>query len=590
MNTRFRIAMVGPLPPEHSGIAEYSAGLVELLRARGVQVDTVVRGDVERMGAQKVVDGLLEADAVVYQMGNHPAFHGWMLPLMACVPGVVHLHDLVLHHMVAGVLSDEALLGDGYARVLEQWHSAAEVKNATLALRYGSPIWGRDEIVHYPLHQVATKFALEVVVHSRYAAERVAEAFPWLPVTVIPQLYPVAARHRVRDRLSTIAVMGGGQVNRRFDWIVEALLQVEPELTHPLSLEIAGVVEPAVQLQLERLSGLQNVRLVNHGRIDDEQFRSVFERADLMIALRQPTMGEASAVVSKALQAGLPVVVSDQGWYAELPSCVRKVPPTSECPEVLCGLLQHFALDSAAYSRWAEECLDQAGRPELDPYGATDRYVKLLKSNRVFSDFRDRVAEALADLNIDLDSPLLSEVQRIDVRSTLRGDRWVDSALKALSERQVDAHGQMIFATVEPYPYTEALPVEACQGGVVLIETDLSVAEPSSEVTVRLMLNNTSEFPWLSPPGHSVTPFGIYIGYYWRSVAAPLQQVEQPRQWIDEPIEPASCREQVISLRVPDAVGEYELEIDLVQESVCWFKSRGFVPARLLVRVEATQS
>lgn len=589
MNTRFRIAMVGPLPPEHSGIAEYSAGLVELLRDRGMQVDTVVRSDVERIGVQKVIDGLLQADAVVYQMGNHPAFHGWMLPLMAQVPGVVHLHDLVLHHMVAGVLSDEELLSGGYARVLEQWHCAAEVKNATLALRYGSPIWGRDEIVHYPLHQVATKFALEVVVHSRYAADRVANEFPWLPVTVIPQLYPVAARYRMRDRLETIAVMGGGQVNRRFDWIVEALLQIEPALTHPLSLEIAGEVEPAVRLQLERLSGLQNVRLVNHGRIDDEQFRSVFERADLMIALRQPTMGEASAVVSKALQAGLPVVVSDQGWYAELPSCVRKVPPTPECPEVLGRLLQHFALDSTAYARWAEECGDQASRPELDPYGATDRYVKLLKANRVFSDFRDRVAEALVSLKIDLDSHLSEEVQRIDIRTTLRGDRWVDSALKALSERQFDSQGRMVFATVEPYPYTEALPIEACQGGAALIETDLGVAEPSSELSVRLMLKNTGTFRWLSPPDHSVMPFGIYIGYYWRSVDAALPQVEQPRQWLDETIEPASFREQVISLRVPDAAGVYELEIDLVQESVCWFKSRGFAPARLLVRVEATQ-
>lgn len=211
MNTRFRIAMVGPLPPEHSGIAEYSAGLVELLRDRGVQVHTVVRGDVERMGMQQVIDELGQADAIVYQMGNHPAFHGWMLPLMAQVPGIVHLHDLVLHHMVAGVLSDEGLLSDGYARVLEQWHSAADVKNATLALRYGTPIWGRDEVVHYPLHQVATKLALEVVRHSRYAAERVAKEFPWLPVTVIPQLYPVAARHRVRDCLNTIAVMGEGK-------------------------------------------------------------------------------------------------------------------------------------------------------------------------------------------------------------------------------------------------------------------------------------------------------------------------------------------------------------------------------------------
>ncbi len=588
MNTRFRIAMVGPLPPEHSGIAEYSAGLVELLRDRGVQVHTVVRGDVERMGMQQVIDELGQADAIVYQMGNHPAFHGWMLPLMAQVPGIVHLHDLVLHHMVAGVLSDEGLLSDGYARVLEQWHCAADVKSAMLALRYGTPIWGRDEVVHYPLHQVATKLALEVVVHSRYAAERVAKEFPWLPVTVIPQLYPVAARHRVRDCLNTIAVMGGGQANRRFDWIVEALLQIDPVLTRPLTLEIAGDVEPAVQLQLERLSGLQNVRLVNHGRIDDEQFRDMFARADLMIALRQPTMGEASAVVSKALQAGLPVVVSDQAWYAELPSCVRKLPPTPECPDVLGSLLQRLALDSTAYSYWAEECKDQAGRPELDPYAATDRYVRLLKSNRVFSAFRDRVANALASLRIDLESPAAREVQRIDVRASLRGDRWVDSALAALAERGLDSYGRMISARVSPYPHTQALPPDAWQGSAALLNTHLGVVQPSSMLTVRLVLTNDSKVQWLSPSNHSVMPFGIYIGYFWHSSNVSLAP-EQPRQWLEDAIEPASSGEQLITLQAPDAPGDYVLEVDLVQESVSWFKSRGFVPARLLVRVEAPQ-
>ena len=137
MNTRFRIAMVGPLPPEHSGIAEYSAGLVELLRDRGVQVHTVVRGDVERMGMQQVIDELGQADAIVYQMGNHPAFHGWMLPLMAQVPGIVHLHDLVLHHMVAGVLSDEGsqrwIRAGAGAMALRR---GCEERNACAAIRH----------------------------------------------------------------------------------------------------------------------------------------------------------------------------------------------------------------------------------------------------------------------------------------------------------------------------------------------------------------------------------------------------------------------------------------------------------------------
>lgn len=143
-------------------------------------------------------------------------------------------------------------------------------------------------------------------------------------MTVVPQLYPTVAQHRIRDNLRTIALLGGGHTNRRFDWIVQALSAIDSELNGPITLEIAGQVEAAVLDQLESIADLRNVQLINHGHLDDDQFSKVFERADLMIALRQPTMGEASAVVCKAMQAGLPVIVSDHGWYAELPASVKK--------------------------------------------------------------------------------------------------------------------------------------------------------------------------------------------------------------------------------------------------------------------------
>jgi len=78
-----------------------------------------------------------------------------------------------------------------------------------------------------------------------------------------------------------------------------------------------------------------------------------------MIALRMPTMGETSAVVMKALQAGLPTIVSDHGWYAELPECVRKLEPSVGCPDELAKLLRSLVDDPALYMHWAEECLHE---------------------------------------------------------------------------------------------------------------------------------------------------------------------------------------------------------------------------------------
>ncbi len=590
MSSQFRIVMVGPLPPDHSGIAEYADGLVEMLRDSGMQVDTLTRADMERIGPKKAIARLSAADAVVYQMGNHPTFHGWMLPLMERVPGVVHLHDLVLHHMVAGVLNDEQrLAGADYPAALDKWHTPLEIRSATQALRVGAPIWNRDDVVRYPLHQVATRLATEVVVHSRYAARHVAAAFPWLPVSVIPQLYPVVAPPRARKRLGTIAVMGGGQVNRRFDWLVEALLAIEPALPHPITVEVAGSLEPEVAEVLKALAGLNNVRLVNHGRIADDEFWEVFERADLMVALREPTMGEASAVVSKAMQGGLPTIVSDQGWYAELPSCVRKIAPDEACPQRLAELLRTLSSDPAEFERWAAECAELAATPDLDAHVAAERYAGLLRTNRVLSDFRDRVADAVASLKVDIDSPLSTELQRIDVRASLRGDRWVERALVAMADQDLDSQARIRGATVGPYPYAEPLPHDGYQGEVTIVEGLPDCVAAGSALTVRVQVSNDTERPWFSPMGHAIRPFGIYLGHFWHSSDSDAPPTEQPRTWLEQPVDSSAPAVYEMEIRAPDSPGEYNLDVDLVQETVCWFKSREFRSARLVVKVEAAQ-
>jgi len=48
-------------------------------------------------------------------------------------------------------------------------------------------------------------------------------------------------------------------------------------------------------------------------------------QVDSVIALRSPTMGETSAIVMKSLQFNRITVVSNVGWYSELPHFVIKI-------------------------------------------------------------------------------------------------------------------------------------------------------------------------------------------------------------------------------------------------------------------------
>ena len=54
---------------------------------------------------------------------------------------------------------------------------------------------------------------------------------------------------------------------------------------------------------------------------------SLMAACDVLVNLRYPTMGETSGSVIRALSLGKPLVVSDIGWFAELPDdVVLKVP------------------------------------------------------------------------------------------------------------------------------------------------------------------------------------------------------------------------------------------------------------------------
>ena len=44
---------------------------------------------------------------------------------------------------------------------------------------------------------------------------------------------------------------------------------------------------------------------------------------DVHVSLRSPTMGETSGTAIRALALGKPLVVSDVGWFAELPTTSR---------------------------------------------------------------------------------------------------------------------------------------------------------------------------------------------------------------------------------------------------------------------------
>src|SRR5579863_4372273 len=86
-----RVAFFSPLPPAKSGIADYSAALLESLTRIA---------DVESFGERPAAFDAADYDVCVYQIGNNP-YHAFAYETALEHPGVVVLHEANLHHLIA---------------------------------------------------------------------------------------------------------------------------------------------------------------------------------------------------------------------------------------------------------------------------------------------------------------------------------------------------------------------------------------------------------------------------------------------------------------------------------------------------------
>jgi glycosyltransferase involved in cell wall biosynthesis len=310
-----KVAYYSPLPPARTGIADYSALLVPALRER-------LELEVPRRGKHA------SADVSVYHVGNNPEFHGWIVDALRREPGVVVLHDFVLHHLVAGLTLARKDV-NGYLRAMER---EAGLPGRLLALGVVDgcvpPLWStRPE--DFPLAGEVLDLATGLIVHSRHVAERARSAGFAGPIWHIPMPVwpaPVVEPARIEGD-PVIGSVGFLNANKRIPQLLEAFAVLREH--HPgVRLVLAGPEAPGLELE-RRIAALRLENSVErHGYVEEERLWALIAACDACVSLRWPTMGETSAGVIRVLSLGKPLVVSDVDAFSELPDdAVLKVKP-----------------------------------------------------------------------------------------------------------------------------------------------------------------------------------------------------------------------------------------------------------------------
>ena len=305
-----KLAIVSPWPPAATGVAEYAATIASALEAHY---------DVERLLAVDE-ESLRAADRRLYQLGNN-RLHGPAYDAALAFPGVIELHDAVLHHFLLGRIEREEYLDE------------FELNGGLWARGTAERLWERrgdctvdEEFFRHPLLKRVVAASEAVIVHNPAARRRVEETGVELPIFDVPHyvdppaIVDEAEVRALRERLEIppggvlIGCFGFQRPTKRLRSVTRAVRELEA----PHRLLVQGrFVSDEYEASIAPL--LAEAGAVRLPYASDGELRALLAATDIGVNLRWPAAGETSGILMKLMAAGKAVVVTDSDETADLP-------------------------------------------------------------------------------------------------------------------------------------------------------------------------------------------------------------------------------------------------------------------------------
>ncbi|HYO64131.1 MAG TPA: methyltransferase domain-containing protein [Pyrinomonadaceae bacterium] len=347
-----RLAYFSPFGPQKSGIADYSEELLPHL-ARRAEVDLFVEGFTpsarELTERFRVFDYVKEPallgrlredyDAALYHLGNDHRYHAGVFDALRAAPGVVVLHDFALQDFFLGLARAR---GDFrvYLDELEACHGREARASAEEALARGAAPPQASTPLLFPMNARIAREAVAVIVHSEWSRERLRSIAPQTPVArVNHHITERAARGEVRRTTPAadgrVEICSFGLITP--DKGVERALRVLASLRHEHDFHYTLVGAPNSFFDVREIVRRYDLadRVTVTGHVSLEEFQRRIASADIAVNLRERTVGETSGSLCRIMAAGVAAVVSNVGWFSELPDAAVVKVDMDECADAL---------------------------------------------------------------------------------------------------------------------------------------------------------------------------------------------------------------------------------------------------------------
>lgn len=391
LSQKKHIAFITPWPPQLSGIAEYTYDLVRALNSLNQFQITIITSCPKPLPLTGVhivccrdenkLPNLVEFDLLIHQIGNNPMhiLNYWVLKKYR---GVVQLHDLDVSDLVRHIAISNGKAGGLYRSIrnlyipeflsrflrrlygpgffyktlrglgvpsnfndiLQKWHGDNAVAIENNLKKNNNVNHLKNAEMSYPLFEELLQYADSVIVHSKFAQNKIQQKFPHLLVTQFTLLHLMENNDtQISSDKIKIGSFGFSDQYKHTQIIIKSFAELLQfcDVNHkpkPM-LILAGPSDFKKESQLlNELQMADHTQLISYPSLTE--FNALMREMNLVIQLRYPTRGETSGPVTKALQLGIPIIVSNNGWYQELPEFIEKTICPPEVNNIFATLLK----------------------------------------------------------------------------------------------------------------------------------------------------------------------------------------------------------------------------------------------------------
>lgn len=294
-----------PPPGSRSGVADYAATLKDALKQLG-----------------QIKDSANKADVHIYHLGNNRV-HEHIYAHALATPGVIVLHDAVLHHFLLGTLSHEQYISEWVYNYGEWRRDLGEE-----LWRERSKASFNPRYFEFPMLRRILERSRAVIVHNPGAA-KIAAAHGANDVTIIPHFCEPGSgvdaaevalfreRIEVGQGTTLFGIFGYLREPKRVLPCIGAFKRVHASRPDTALLLAGECASRDLGRLLEREARHPAIRRLGH--LNERDFGVAAAAVDCCLNLRYPAAGETSGIAIRLMGLGKPVVVTDNTENLDFP-------------------------------------------------------------------------------------------------------------------------------------------------------------------------------------------------------------------------------------------------------------------------------